>query len=262
VLASITIESTDRREKETQDSDIHGTAGRYGPDAIARSPDRPIAVSRKALEIAIPLRRYRQLRIARIVQLRVSSLSLSLSLSLVGGKFGSRSSGQKVGLETRFLLKKSETNILAGHRRQIAQYHNGGTSGGQHLFGLRTEIVRIGRCQRTVGTLVAAYVTARCGIRNGQGRCSAVQFRSGATQEHLLEQGIDVRHAKQSDELDLLDHLPGDGLQGGQGQQDLAETSSAVVLTIADVIFEIYLDLIAQLLDLCRFAYVRTYVRT
>lgn len=38
------------------------------------------------------------------------------------------------------------------------------------------------------------------------------------TQQHLLQQVVDVRDAKQLGELDLLDHLPCDRLQHGQNE--------------------------------------------
>lgn len=46
------------------------------------------------------------------------------------------------------------------------------------------------------------------------------------SQKHLLEQRVDVGHAKDLGKLDLFDHLPGDGLQNGQDEQDLAEATA------------------------------------
>lgn len=36
--------------------------------------------------------------------------------------------------------------------------------------------------------------------------------RTRTSQQHLLQQVVDLGHAKELDELDLLDHLPGDAL--------------------------------------------------
>ena len=43
---------------------------------------------------------------------------------------------------------------------------------------------------------------------------------------------------------DLLDHLQGDGLEAGQRQQDLPEPAPGVVLSVADVVFQIHLNVI------------------
>lgn len=78
-----------------------------------------------------------------------------------------------------------------------------------------------------------------------------MQFTS---EQHLLEQAVDVRHAEQLGELDLLDHLPGYGLESRQGEQDLAEAAAALVLSVADVVLQVDLDLVAQRLDAARLA--------
>lgn len=70
------------------------------------------------------------------------------------------------------------------------------------------------------------------------------------SQEHLLQQVVDLGHAEELDKLDLLDHLPGDALQGGQQQQQLAETAPRVVLAVIDVVLQAHLHLGAQPLDL------------
>lgn len=35
------------------------------------------------------------------------------------------------------------------------------------------------------------------------------------SKQHLLQQVVNLGHAKEFDELNLFDHLPGDALQGG-----------------------------------------------
>lgn len=61
-----------------------------------------------------------------------------------------------------------------------------------------------------------------------------------------------MRHSEELRELYLLDHLPRDALQRRQTQQQLAEPAASVVLPIADVVLQVYLDLVAQLLYLLR----------
>lgn len=46
------------------------------------------------------------------------------------------------------------------------------------------------------------------------------------SQEHLLQQVVNLGHAEELDELDLLNHLPGDALQCGQQQQQLTEAAA------------------------------------
>lgn len=70
------------------------------------------------------------------------------------------------------------------------------------------------------------------------------------SQQHLLQQVVDLGHAEELDELDLLDHLPGDALQGGQQQQQLTEAAPRVVLAVIDVVLQAHLHLGAQPLDL------------
>lgn len=50
-------------------------------------------------------------------------------------------------------------------------------------------------------------------------------------------------------QLDLLDHLPGDGLEWGEGEEELPETSPGGVLPVRHVVLEELLDLIADGLD-------------
>lgn len=70
------------------------------------------------------------------------------------------------------------------------------------------------------------------------------------SQQHLLQQVVDLGHAEELDELDLLNHLPGDALQGRQQEQQLAEAASGVVLAVVDVVLQAHLYLRAQPLDL------------
>ena len=70
------------------------------------------------------------------------------------------------------------------------------------------------------------------------------------TKKHFLEQVVDLGHAKELDELDLLDHLPGDALQSGQQKQQLPKPPSGVVLSVVDVVLQADLDLVAHPLDL------------
>ena len=74
--------------------------------------------------------------------------------------------------------------------------------------------------------------------------------RTLTSQQHLLQQVVDLGHAEELDELDLLDHLPGDALQGGQQQQQLAEAASRVILAVVDVVLQAHLHLGTQPLDL------------
>lgn len=70
------------------------------------------------------------------------------------------------------------------------------------------------------------------------------------SEEHLLQQVVDLGQTEQLGHLDLLDHLPGDALEAGQDQEDLAVAAARVVLAVVDVIFEVDLDLVAHGLDL------------
>lgn len=74
------------------------------------------------------------------------------------------------------------------------------------------------------------------------------------SQQHLLQQVVNLGHAEELDELDLLDHLPGDALQGGQQEQQLTEAASGVILAVVDVVLQAHLHLRAQPLDLARVA--------
>lgn len=72
------------------------------------------------------------------------------------------------------------------------------------------------------------------------------------SQQHLLQQVVNLSHAKELDELDLLYHLPGDALQHGQQQQQLPEAAPRVVLPVVDVILQAHLHLVPHPLDLGR----------
>lgn len=80
----------------------------------------------------------------------------------------------------------------------------------------------------------------------------AVQPHSFTSEEHLLQQVVDFGQAAQLDELELLDHLPGDALQRGQQQEQLSEATPTVVLPVVDVVFQTDLHLVAHALDLSR----------
>ena len=54
-----------------------------------------------------------------------------------------------------------------------------------------------------------------------------------------MEQVVDVREAVVLGQADLLDHVPGDGLETAEGEQDLAEATPGVVLAVVDVVLEI-----------------------
>ena len=51
-----------------------------------------------------------------------------------------------------------------------------------------------------------------------------------------------MRHPAVLGHLDLLYHLPGDGLQRGQRQENLSEATARVVLAVADVVLQIDLE--------------------
>lgn len=61
-----------------------------------------------------------------------------------------------------------------------------------------------------------------------------------------------MRDTEKFSELNLLNHLPSDRLKSGQRKEQFTETPSAVVLSVADVVFEVNLDLETQLLDAVR----------
>ena len=86
-----------------------------------------------------------------------------------------------------------------------------------------------------------------------------------ATRPHL-QQVVYVGDPVVLGDGDLLDHLPGDGLQAGQRQQDLPEPGGqelwsgrregeacapapGVVLPVADVVLQVHLDLVPETLD-------------
>lgn len=77
-------------------------------------------------------------------------------------------------------------------------------------------------------------------------------LRGLTSQEHLLEQVVNLHHPEELDELDLLDHLPGDALQSGQQEEELAEASARVVLPVVNVVLQAHLHLVAHALDLSR----------
>lgn len=82
----------------------------------------------------------------------------------------------------------------------------------------------------------------------------SVLSRARTSQQHLLQQAVDPGHAEELHELDLLYHLPGDALQRGQQEEDVAEPASGVILAIVDVVLQVDLDLEAHVLHLPRLA--------
>lgn len=66
------------------------------------------------------------------------------------------------------------------------------------------------------------------------------------SEEHLLQQVVYLGQAAELNELELLDHLPGDALQGGQQEQQLPETTPRVVLPVVNVVLQAHLHLSAQ----------------
>lgn len=55
-----------------------------------------------------------------------------------------------------------------------------------------------------------------------------------------------MRHSKQLGELNLLDHLPRDGLERRQREQQLSEPPARLVLPVANVVLEIPVNLLAH----------------
>ncbi|KAG9353014.1 hypothetical protein JZ751_017590 [Albula glossodonta] len=70
------------------------------------------------------------------------------------------------------------------------------------------------------------------------------------SKEHLLQQVVDLHHPEELDELDLFDHLPGDALQCGQQQKQLAKAAARVVLPVVGVVLQAHLHLVAHALYL------------
>lgn len=69
------------------------------------------------------------------------------------------------------------------------------------------------------------------------------------TQQHLLQQTVDLGHADRLCELNQLDHLLGDALQVGQKKQNLTEATTRVILVVIYIVLQTRLDLMAQVLD-------------
>lgn len=66
------------------------------------------------------------------------------------------------------------------------------------------------------------------------------------SKEHLLQQVVYLGQAAELNELELLDHLPGDALQGGQQEEQLPETTPRVVLPVVNVVLQAHLHLSAR----------------
>ena len=58
-----------------------------------------------------------------------------------------------------------------------------------------------------------------------------------------MQQVVYLGQAAELYELELLDHLPGDALQGGQQEQQLSEATPGVVLPVVDVVLQTHLNL-------------------
>jgi hypothetical protein len=47
--------------------------------------------------------------------------------------------------------------------------------------------------------------------------------------------------------VNLFDHLPSDALEAGESEKDLAKATAGVVLTVADVVLQVYLEIKEEL---------------
>ena len=68
-------------------------------------------------------------------------------------------------------------------------------------------------------------------------------YKALTSQQHLVQQVVYLGQAAELDELELLDHLPGDALQGGQQEQQLPEATPGVVLAVVNVVLQTHLNL-------------------
>ena len=83
-----------------------------------------------------------------------------------------------------------------------------------------------------------------------------IETRAG--EEHVADERLDWRLADEPDEEELLDDLRRDGAQGGQPEQQLAETDRLIGVLGPAVLFERALRLLLQALDV---AHVRQAAR-
>jgi len=49
---------------------------------------------------------------------------------------------------------------------------------------------------------------------------------SRTSEEHFLQEIIDPGHSEEFGELDLLNHLPADGLEGGEREEEFPEPTA------------------------------------
>lgn len=61
-----------------------------------------------------------------------------------------------------------------------------------------------------------------------------------------------MRHPEQLSELYLFNHLPRDGLERRKREQQLSEPTTGLVLPVANVVFEVSMDLLAHAPDTVR----------
>ena len=81
----------------------------------------------------------------------------------------------------------------------------------------------------------------RLAIVAGRGPVPPVGRVARASEQHLLQQVVDLSHAVGLGVIDLFDELPRDRLEAGQGQEDLTETPASLVLFVGNVVLQIYL---------------------
>lgn len=79
-----------------------------------------------------------------------------------------------------------------------------------------------------------------------------ILLRMVTSKKHFLQQVVNLGHAKEFDELDLLNHLPSDALQCWQQQEQLSKAAPGVVLPVVDVVLQADLDLVSHPFDLSR----------
>ena len=84
-------------------------------------------------------------------------------------------------------------------------------------------------------------------MRRKQLRHCSITGKKIGKKIYYLEQIINLSDSGCFSFVDFFNHLPSDGLQAWQGQEDGSETASAVVLTVTDVILQIDLENIFSL---------------
>jgi len=72
------------------------------------------------------------------------------------------------------------------------------------------------------------------------------------SEQHLLQEVVDLDGAAVHRDLDELDQLARDAVKRRQQQQYLAEPTARLVLAVAHVVVEVQVDLVADRLDLGR----------